>query len=170
MVNLPNLITLVRILLVPVFLLIFWSAHPDRIFLSMSIAALAGITDVLDGYLARKYKLVTTLGKILDPAADKLMVLSVAISLYLIGRFPVWLVLLIIAKEIVLVLGSLFLVFKEKTEVSASVYGKAATFFIYLALFAEAFKIPGSLIFALIAALSSVIALTTYSKNFIQDH
>lgn len=168
MLNLPNIITIIRIILVPVFLVIFWSANPFRVYWGMAVLALAGLTDVVDGHIARKYNQVTRLGKILDPMADKLMVITVMTSLFLIGRFPLWLVGLILVKETVVAVGGFFLVIKEKVEVSASIYGKMATITIYMALFAAAFDIPGCTFFAVIAGLISILALTTYINSFIR--
>ena len=166
--NLPNMITIARIFLVPVFLAIFWSPSPNHVLLGMGVLGIAGITDMIDGYVARKYNLITPLGKILDPAADKLIVITVMTSLFLVGKFPLWLVGLILAKELVIALGGSFLVLKEKIEIGASIYGKAATISIYLALFFYAFEIRGSTIISVIAGFVSVLALVNYINSFIR--
>lgn len=168
MLNLPNTISAIRILLVPVFLWMFWYSSGHHILPGMFILAVAGITDIIDGHLARKYNLITPLGKILDPMADKLMILAVMTSLFLVGRFPFWLVVLIVFKELLLVVGSFFVVIREKAEISANVYGKAATISVYLALFSSAFKIPGSGIIAGFAGIVSVLALSNYVRIFIR--
>jgi len=168
MINLPNMITVIRILLVPVFLIVFWAAGPHRVLWGMLILAVAGITDVIDGYLARKLHMVTPLGKILDPLADKLMVISVMTSLFMIGRFPLWLVVLVIVKELLLVTGSLFMVIRKHLQVSANFYGKAATIAIYAALFFSAFKITGDALVTVLAGIVSVIALSNYALSFVR--
>lgn len=168
MFNIPNAISVVRICLVPVFLALFWSSSPYRIELGMAVLALAGLTDVLDGYLARKFHMITPLGKILDPMADKLIVITVMTSLFLVGKLPLWLVVLVIAKDLLLAAGSFFIVFKEKIQVSASVYGKAATISVYIALFAGAFDISGSTFAAVIAGFVSLLALSNYINSFIR--
>lgn len=171
MLNLPNTITLIRILLVPVFLVLFWwSSNPYGIALGMAVLALAGLTDILDGYLARKHNLVTPLGKVLDPFADKLIVVTAMISLFLVGRFPLWLVILVLVKDLILVIGSSFVVLKEKSEVSASIYGKIATVVVYTALFSGAFQMNGGVWFALAAGVVSVLALASYIWAFIRRH
>ncbi len=168
MFNLPNMITIIRFLLVPVFLLVFWSPLPYRISLGMGILAGAGLTDIIDGYVARRYNQITPLGKVLDPMADKLIILTVMTSLFLVGKFPFWLVGLILVKEIVLAFGGFILLFKEKTEVSASIYGKAATFSVYLAIFSAAFELTGSTVTAVIAGLLSILALINYITGFLR--
>ncbi|MCL4440878.1 MAG: CDP-alcohol phosphatidyltransferase family protein [Firmicutes bacterium] len=168
MFNLPNGITLIRILLVPVFLMVFWSPKPNHITSGMLVLAAAGITDILDGYLARKLNMITPVGKILDPAADKLMLITVMSSLYLVGKIPLWLVVLVILKEAFLVLGGLVLIIWQKTGLCASFYGKAATISVYAALFSGAFEVSGSTIFAALAGLVSILALTEYINIFIR--
>ncbi len=99
MINLPNLITLLRITVIPfLFLLLL---EPGRI-LSLVIAVffiIAAITDLLDGYIARKYQIVTKAGKILDPVADKLIVSTAMILMIPLGRIPAWIVALIILRD-----------------------------------------------------------------------
>lgn len=168
MFNIPNLISLVRILLVPVFWAVFWSTGTYHLELAMGVLALAGLTDIVDGYVARKYRMITPVGKILDPAADKLMVIIAIFSLYLIGRLPIWLVVLILAKEACIVVGSLFMILGYRVQVSASLYGKAATVSIYIALFWAAFNLPGSIYVTALAAMVSLAALVNYIYSFIR--
>lgn len=170
MMNLPNSITMLRIILVPVFLALFWSSCLYRIELAMAVLAAAGLTDIVDGYLARKYNLVTPLGKVLDPAADKLMVVAAMVSLLMVGRLPMWLVVLVVVKDLILIIGSSFVVLKERSEVSASIYGKLATVWVYTALFSGAFQVPGSAWIALVAGVTSLLALLSYILGFIRQH
>jgi cardiolipin synthase len=166
MLNLPNTITSIRILLVPVFLIFFWTSNPYHIYFGLGVLAVSGITDILDGYLARKYNLITPLGKILDPLADKLMVITSMVSLFLIGKMPYWLVVLIISKELCMFVGSFFLVVKRNVDISANIYGKTATFAIYMALFTGGLDIIGNKIIAGIAGVLSIIALLNYITRF----
>ncbi|MDI9571457.1 MAG: CDP-diacylglycerol--glycerol-3-phosphate 3-phosphatidyltransferase [Pseudomonadota bacterium] len=97
--NLPNTITLVRISFVPVLFLLLLS--PDRT-MSLIIAALfiaVSFTDMLDGYVARRYGIVTTLGKFLDPIADKLVINTAMILMIPIGRIPAWVVAVIVIRD-----------------------------------------------------------------------
>lgn len=168
MLNIPNLISFLRIMLVPVFWVVFWSSGTHQLTLGMGILALAGLTDIVDGYIARKYGMVTELGKILDPLADKLMVITAIFALYQIRLLPVWLLILIIAKESCIIVGSLFIMFGYKVRVSASKYGKAATVSLYIAIFYAAFNLTGSIFITAIAAIVSLAALINYVYGFIR--
>src|ERR1044071_1391278 len=98
--NLPNVITLVRILLIPVFVMLFFTPTPDRSLTAAVVFTVAAVTDMLDGYIARRTGQVTKLGKLLDPIADKLLVLSALILLMNVDRVSALVVLLIIAREV----------------------------------------------------------------------
>ena len=99
-VNLPNLLTLGRILLIPVFVLVFLSPTPDRSVVTAAVFAVAAVTDLLDGYLARRRSEITKLGRLLDPVADKLLVLSGLILLVQFQRVDAVVAILIIAREV----------------------------------------------------------------------
>ncbi|TKS60551.1 MAG: CDP-diacylglycerol--glycerol-3-phosphate 3-phosphatidyltransferase [Nitrospira sp.] len=98
--NLPNLLTLVRILLIPVFVILFITPTPDRSLIAAVIFTVAAVTDLLDGYIARRTGQVTKLGKLLDPIADKLLVLSALILLVNIDRVSALVAILVIAREV----------------------------------------------------------------------
>jgi CDP-diacylglycerol---glycerol-3-phosphate 3-phosphatidyltransferase len=98
--NLPNLVTLIRILLIPVFVMLFATPTPERSLIAAIVFVVAAVTDLLDGYLARKSGQVTTLGKLLDPIADKLLVLSALILLVNVDRVSALVAILIIAREV----------------------------------------------------------------------
>ena len=98
--NLPNFITLTRILLIPVFVVLFATPTPNRSISAALVFLVAAVTDLLDGYLARRNGQVTTLGKLLDPIADKLLVLSALILLVNIDRVSALVAILIIAREV----------------------------------------------------------------------
>jgi CDP-diacylglycerol--glycerol-3-phosphate 3-phosphatidyltransferase len=100
MINLPNLLTFIRILLVPVFILLFLAPGPVRSFLSAMVFLAASLTDLLDGYLARRWEQVTKLGKLLDPIADKLLVLSALVLLVQFQRVPGWIAIVLIGREL----------------------------------------------------------------------
>ena len=101
--NLPNKLTLMRVIMVPPFVLFLlgdFGVTGDIIALLLFLAA--SFTDFLDGYIARKYHLVTNFGKFMDPLADKLLVGSAAICLTAIGRIPAWAVVILIGREFVI--------------------------------------------------------------------
>ncbi len=99
-VKLPNLLTIGRILLIPVFVVLFADPTPVRSLIAACIFVVAAVTDLLDGYLARRRGQVTSLGKLLDPIADKLLVLSGLILLVQFDRVPAVIAILIIAREV----------------------------------------------------------------------
>lgn len=98
--NLPNLLTLVRILLIPVFVALFITPTPDRSLSAAIVFVVAAVTDLLDGYIARRTGQVTKLGKLLDPIADKLLVLSALILLVNMDRVSALVAILVIAREV----------------------------------------------------------------------
>ena len=101
--NLPNKLTTFRVVLIPffvVFMLADVTAYDKWIALAVFI--IASLTDLLDGYIARKYNLVTNFGKFMDPLADKLLVCSALICLVALSRIPAWIVIVIIAREFII--------------------------------------------------------------------
>ena len=98
--NLPNSITLLRILLIPVFILAYAGPSLQPSILAAAIFILASLTDLLDGFLARRWGQITTLGKFLDPIADKFLVIAALILLVDFHRVPAWIVIIIIGREL----------------------------------------------------------------------
>ena len=98
--NLPNKLSLLRVLLIPVMVLLMYIPGIPCIFLSTAVFGAAAITDFLDGYIARRDNLVTDFGKFIDPVADKLLTLSAMIMLTRAGQRPYFVVLLILAREL----------------------------------------------------------------------
>ena len=99
-INVPNVLTLARILLIPVFIILFVHPTPDQSLAAAVVFAVAAVTDMLDGYIARRTGQVTKLGKLLDPLADKLLVLSALILLMNVERVSALIVLLIVGREL----------------------------------------------------------------------
>ena len=97
--NLPNALTLFRILLVPVLVVALLDATPEAKWLAAAVFATAAFTDGLDGYLARSRRSETTFGKVMDPIADKLLIAAALISLVSIERLEAWVAMVIIARE-----------------------------------------------------------------------
>src|SRR5436190_560841 len=97
--NVPNVLTVVRILLVPVLVAVLLEATPGGSWIAAGVFALAALTDTLDGYLARSRRSVTTFGKVMDPIADKLLIAAALISLVSLGRVAPWAAMVIIARE-----------------------------------------------------------------------
>ncbi|MDP4088272.1 MAG: CDP-diacylglycerol--glycerol-3-phosphate 3-phosphatidyltransferase [Bacillota bacterium] len=160
--NIPNVLTLFRLFLVPVFVLVFFSPVNHYLIFSISIFLLAGITDVLDGFIARKYNLITKWGMVLDPLADKLMLLTVLTCLTINRIIPIWIVGLIAAKEIFMIISGMFL-YRKDTVIPSNKFGKASTLLFYLSVFILSLNehIGDSLL--VIAVISAFIALINYS-------
>lgn len=131
--NLPNVLTIIRLFLVPVFVFVYKYDSSDlniRV-IAAAIFIIASATDVLDGYIARKYNQITDFGKLADPVADKLMQLSVIGCLALDNRISMWILVVFAFKEAVLILGGLNLL-KEKFVVHSKWSGKIATAILFL--------------------------------------
>ena len=127
--NIPNALTLGRILIIPVFivLLTVWQSSLSYV-LAASIFALASITDYLDGYLARKWKVVSNFGKFADPMADKILVMTAFIMLVELKMAPAWVVAIIICRELAVTGLRLLLVENGGTVLAAAMPGKIKTF------------------------------------------
>lgn len=98
--NLPNILTIGRIVLIPLVLYFLAGGTPRGGYYAALLFALASVTDALDGYLARKWNLITVTGKFLDPLADKILVMAILVMLVSLGRIPVWLVVILLTREI----------------------------------------------------------------------
>ena len=122
-INLPNVLTLVRILLIPVFIMLLIDPTPDRALAAAIVFVVAAVTDLLDGYVARKTGQITKLGRLLDPIADKLLVLSALILLVQVDRVSALIAILIIAREVA-VTGIRAIAATEGLIMSAEVTGK----------------------------------------------
>lgn len=128
LLNLPNILTLSRIAAVPVVVILLLFESRQSCFWAAFIFTAAAITDWLDGYLARKWGIVTVLGKFLDPLADKLIVMAALIMLIPLGRVPAWAVFVILARELI-VSGIRSIASSEGVVIAASNLGKYKTIF-----------------------------------------
>jgi cardiolipin synthase len=123
--NLPNYITLVRIVLIPFFInLMIYGYYRS----ALVVFAAACVTDALDGLIARVTNSITELGALLDPIADKLLILSAFLTLALLKMLPIWLVIIVVSRDAILVLGSLVIYFfGHDVKARPSFIGKATT-------------------------------------------
>lgn len=97
--SVPNTLTFLRILLVPILVVVLLTKFEGKELVGLALFLLAALTDFLDGFIARRWGLVTSLGKLLDPAADKILTSAAFISLVELGRAPAWIVVTIVARE-----------------------------------------------------------------------
>lgn len=127
--NLPNKLTIFRVILIPFFvvLLLFDITAYDK-WIALAIFIIASLTDFLDGHIARKYNLVTNFGKFMDPLADKLLVCSAMICLVELARIPAWVVIVIIAREFI-ISGFRLVASDNGVVIAASYWGKFKTTF-----------------------------------------
>lgn len=128
----PNVLSLVRIAMVPLFVWCFFAAFTHNRTWAIVIFLAAGATDVIDGYIARHFNQITLWGRILDPMADKLMVFSALICLMIDGILPPWLVLLYFCKEMAQAVCSYVLMRRTKDMIASNILGKAGTSFFYI--------------------------------------
>jgi CDP-diacylglycerol--glycerol-3-phosphate 3-phosphatidyltransferase len=124
--NLPNMLTMGRVLAIPVFLWLLDKPTPKNGFWACMVFTAAAITDVLDGYLARKLDVVSVLGKFLDPLADKLIVMAGLVWMVPMGRIPAWAVVVLLARELA-VMGLRSVAASEGVVISAGAEGKTKT-------------------------------------------
>ena len=121
--NLPNSLTLFRVACIPVLVILLFFPNKLTSFLAALVFALASISDLLDGFLARRRQLVTTFGKFLDPLADKLIVSAALIMLIPLGRAPAWMVVVIVGRELAIT-GLRSMAVSEGKVISADELGK----------------------------------------------
>ena len=128
--HIPNILTILRFIFIPFILKFIFTGN---YILGIVFFTISGITDVLDGFIARKFNLVSNFGKLMDPLADKLTQISVLASLVTVKIIPVWILAIVVLKELIMVVGASFLYGKD-VVVYSKWYGKLATVLFYLAI------------------------------------
>lgn len=172
--HIPNILTIFRFLFIPIILYFIFTGNYILGFIFFTIS---GITDILDGFIARKFNLISNFGKLMDPLADKLTQISVLAALVAVEIIPVWILCIVIFKELIMVVGASFLYGKD-VVVYSKWYGKLATVLFYLAivisLITKQFNITGfwvnlSLFIYYVAVTSTIFSLIMYIKCLYQD-
>lgn len=138
LLTIPNAITLVRIFLIPIFVYLGWSRH--RLVDSAFLLAFIGATDWIDGFLARRLNQVSAIGKVIDPSADRLLLIAAAVVAIHLSLIPLWLIVVIFIRELTVSLVVGIAAFKFKTRLDVAIYGKAGTL---LMMFAFPFFVLG---------------------------
>lgn len=172
MKNVPNIITGFRFLLIPAFIIMFFSGIENSMLYSFLIFITAGISDVLDGTIARKFNLITKLGVVMDPLADKLMLMTVLICLTISGYIDFWIPLVVGIKEGILIAGGIHLYFHgEMNVIPSDKFGKFATVMFYSAITAIVFGVGETVSkgFILVAVIVTVIAFVNYFIKYIKQ-
>ena len=128
--HVPNILTIIRFFLIP---FIIYFIFTEQYIMAFVMLTLSGLTDVLDGIIARKFDCITNFGKLIDPLADKATQISILASLTFKGIIPLWMLLVVFLKEFAMIAGASFLYGKELV-VSSRWYGKLATVLFYFAI------------------------------------
>ena len=128
--HLPNILTIIRFLLIPVIVLF---ALNNNYIAAIVVLTISGITDILDGYIARRFNLISDFGKLMDPFADKATQLTILEVLSIKEIIPFWIMIVVLLKEVLMIAGASFLYGKELV-VSSKWYGKLATVLFYVAI------------------------------------
>ncbi len=165
--TIPNILTTVRFLLVPVFPIVYFSGLENAHFTALCIFVFAMFLDVADGFIARKFNMITALGKMLDPAADKCMVITVVSTLVATGNLSSWFLYFVLVKELVMIFSGSFIYKKEKIIISSNFFGKLATFLTFL-LLVDAMCFGKFIdIFSVVVVISMACAFITYCISFV---
>ena len=169
--NIPNILTIIRFILIP---FIFISVISKHFLLGLVLFTLSALTDILDGFIARKFNFITDIGKLIDPLADKLTQISLLLSLAILEILPWWIFIIVFIKELVIVISASVLYSKDDVVVYSKWYGKLATVLFYFAIvcsllinefnFYVIFRVDLYLYY--LAILSTVFALIMYAIKF----
>ena len=189
--TIPNLISVIRILLIPVIAVLYYNNY---IWWTVFVIFISGLSDAVDGKIARKFNQVSNLGKLLDPIADKFTIFALAIVLFLKFKEAqseamqafAWVFLLFIAKDVIMILGSIVLIALGTRPVAAEIWGKLATFAFYavmvviigfgpevgaISLYYPQYTIPEGLMFVLVvvAVVLTFVAFFSYLPSAIKQ-
>lgn len=170
----PNSLTIVRFLLIPVIVINIFMGNYLLAFLFFTIS---GLTDIADGFIARKYNLISNFGKLMDPLADKLTQIGTLAALVITNIIPLWILLVVLFKEFIMICGASFLYGKD-VVVYSKWYGKLATVLLYLAivvsLLIKQFEVNNVILSELdfglycLALVSTVFSLIMYVRDLYQ--
>jgi len=163
--NIPNFLTLLRILLVPVIVVVLLDETPNGDALAAGIFAIAAFTDGLDGYLARHRDSITTFGKLMDPIADKLLIIAPLVSLVSLDRIPAWVAMVIIAREFA-VTALRMVAAEQGVVIAASSLGKLKTVFQVAAILAAIAFDPTPLAVDLLLYAAVAVTLASGADYF----
>lgn len=169
--NIPNMLTIIRFILIP---FIFISVIFQHYLIALIIFTVSAITDILDGYIARKYNFITDIGKLIDPLADKLTQISLLFALAILKILDLWILIIVLVKECIMVISASVLYSKKDVVVYSKWYGKLATSLFYLAIVCSliirqfnisiSFKIDLYLYY--LAILATIFSLIMYGIKF----
>lgn len=168
--HVPNILTIIRFLLIPLIVLYIFSGNYILAFVFFTIS---GMTDIADGCIARKFNLISNFGKLMDPLADKLTQIATLTSLVFTDIIPIWILIIVLLKEFIMIVGASFLYGKD-VVVYSKWYGKLATVLFYFAivisLLLKQFEITGilehlDLALYYFALITTTFSLVMYAKD-----
>jgi|SRR6056297_122005 len=162
-INYPNMLTIVRLLLIPVYLYFFLQGE---YIISGVVFSISGLTDFFDGYLARKYNMVTDLGRLLDPLADKLTLISILALLIYMNVIPKIISITLLSREVFILFGSGIMYIMGKDLIKPTILGKTSVFLLYVAIAASLLdlKFIDMLLYYVVIPLNILSALD-YIRN-----
>lgn len=166
--HIPNILTIFRFILIPFIVL---NLANDKYVAAFVIFTISGLTDILDGFIARKFNFITNFGKLIDPLADKCTQIITLATLAIKDIIPMWIIIIVILKEFIMVAGASFLYGKELV-VSSKWYGKLATVLFYIAIVCSLFikefnfTFDFSIYIYYLALISTIFSLLMYIKAF----
>lgn len=169
--TLPNILTIFRILLVPAFItvLLYYNAAQDYLrHIALVIFLVAAVTDAVDGYIARKWNQKTKAGAILDPIADKLLLVSAFITLYKVGvdfpviRFPVWLIVVFLSRDGIILIGGVILYIFYHKSVNTTFWGKGTTALQMFCILGMLLQLKASVVLWCAALVFAVVSVIDY--------
>ncbi len=164
--SIPNFITIARFFLIPLFVVLML----DRQYtVALFVFLFAGLTDAIDGYIARKYKMITKLGQILDPLADKLFLFTALIMIAVQNLIPniIPVVIIVAAKEILMGIGSAVL-YRKGVVVKANWYGKVSTIIFYTAIALSILMPAYGEFLMVVAVITAIFAFIMYCLNYLR--
>lgn len=163
--HIPNILTILRLLAVP--LMAVWMIS-GKWLESLILFLLAEFTDILDGYIARRYNFISNFGKLADPLADKLIQLTALFLLAHGGRLSYWFFYILCGKELAMIIGSMFFL-KKEIVVSSNWVGKAAAFVLFVGIVSAFINSPFSESLLWIGIIISLIAAVVYLKGYLKQ-
>ncbi|MFD2117021.1 CDP-alcohol phosphatidyltransferase family protein [Paenibacillus yanchengensis] len=161
--NLPNLLTSLRFVMIPIYIAVFASGHMIPAFF---VVVAAGITDVLDGYIARRTGQITQLGSMLDPLADKLMLITVFVSLLVTKHIPLLAALAMFVRDVLMIVAGILAHIRGMKTVPANWMGKLTTVLMYVAIMMIFFGLSYAITLLWVVIVFSFVTLLVYIGQF----
>ncbi|MDO4563480.1 MAG: CDP-alcohol phosphatidyltransferase family protein [Clostridia bacterium] len=168
--TIPNILTVFRLILITPVVMLYLHEYTMA---SAMLFILACVTDILDGFIAREFNMISNVGKVLDPLADKLMTLSILIAMEFKGMLSMWVIVIFLVKELLMLFGGAIL-YSRKIVVFSSWHGKVATCVIWglvlaLFFFGDVLSIQFRLFIEGFACAITIFALLVYSTQFFKN-